>query len=106
MRKDKIIGMVRTYLADAAMAADTAGSPRRLSIAAWEAVADLDHAMSDAPCNHGACKGTALADGSPAHVDERNALKRNVGICPYCKADTVVLGSMSYECRSCFSAWC
>ncbi len=43
-----------------------------LACAADEALADLEHALSDMPCNHGACLNTTLSDGSPAHTDKRS----------------------------------
>lgn len=44
-----------------------------LACAVDEALADLEHSLSDMPCNHGACLNTTLSDGSPAHTDRRKS---------------------------------
>ncbi len=44
-----------------------------LACAVDEAIEDLSHALSQHPCNHGACLNTTLDDGSPAHSDKRIA---------------------------------
>jgi hypothetical protein len=84
-RSQRMIEIVMKSLREAAASAEWKRSHRlnetdpdrernariTLANAVDEALADLEHALSQHPCNHGACLHTTLNDGSYAHTDMR-----------------------------------
>lgn len=81
-RQRRMIELVLLNLREAAKDAeflrgrDVADCPNRrarvlLAVAVDDAIADLEHALSQHPCNHGACLVTTLDDGTYAHTDAR-----------------------------------
>lgn len=66
-RQRKMIELTLRNLREAATNADYARDERNehkarliLAVAVDEALADLEHALSTYPCNHGACRGTTI----------------------------------------------